>query len=106
MRIGMNLFPLTSRGGGMRHYVMQLIPWLLRLSEQQLTLFYPANLYTDGWQAVYDHRTASERSFARELYHLGLDRTRTRGGDRWFFRFLVTAIAHYLIAWHQHRTVA
>jgi hypothetical protein len=58
---------------------------------------------TPGWQTVYNHRTASERSFARALYHLGLDRTRTRGGDRWFFRFLITVIAHYLITWHQHR---
>src|SRR5262249_26395064 len=40
MRIGMNLFPLESRGGGMRHYVMQLIPWLLRLSHHELLLFY------------------------------------------------------------------
>ncbi len=61
---------------------------------------------TAGWQTVYNHRTASERSFARELYHLGLDRTRTRGGDRWFFRFLITVIAHYLITWDQHRAIA
>jgi glycosyltransferase involved in cell wall biosynthesis len=40
MRIGLNLFPLTLRGGGMRHYVMQLIPWMLRLSEHELIVFF------------------------------------------------------------------
>jgi len=61
---------------------------------------------TWGWQVVYNHRTASERTFARELYHLGLGQTRTHGGNRWFFRFLLTALAHYLITWHQHQGAA
>jgi hypothetical protein len=59
-----------------------------------------------GWQAIYNKRTAVERTWARETVHLKLDRTRTRGGDRWFFRYLVTAMAHYLITGQQHRASA
>ena len=40
MRIGINLYPLTLRGGGMRHYVLQLLNWLPRLSEHEFLLFY------------------------------------------------------------------
>jgi glycosyltransferase involved in cell wall biosynthesis len=55
MRIGMNLFPLTSRGGGMRHYVMQLIPWLLQLSDHDLILFYQVQglpSLAAGWRQI------------------------------------------------------
>jgi glycosyltransferase involved in cell wall biosynthesis len=40
MRIGINLYPLALRGGGMRQYVLQLIPWLLRLSAHRIQLFH------------------------------------------------------------------
>jgi hypothetical protein len=58
---------------------------------------------TVGWQAVYNHRTASERTNARQKYHLKLGQTRTRGGARWLFRMLLSAIAQYAIAWQQHQ---
>lgn len=58
---------------------------------------------TDGWQAVYDHRTASERTNSRQAYHLHLKATRTRGGNRWLMRLLLCAIAQYLLAWQQHQ---
>jgi DDE family transposase len=58
---------------------------------------------TTAWQRVYNHRTASERTNARQGYHLQLKQTRTRGGHRWLFRALLCAIAQYLLAWHQHR---
>jgi hypothetical protein len=57
---------------------------------------------TAGWQAVYDRRTASERTNARQCYHLRLGRTRTRGGARWLFRMLLTAIAQYLLTWDKY----
>jgi glycosyltransferase involved in cell wall biosynthesis len=40
LRIGVNLWPLTTRGGGMRHYVLQLLPWLARLSGHRFLLFH------------------------------------------------------------------
>ena len=40
MRIGINLYPLTLRGGGMRHYMLQLLNWLPRLSDHEFILFY------------------------------------------------------------------
>jgi glycosyltransferase involved in cell wall biosynthesis len=40
LRIGVNLFSLASHGGGMRQYVLQVLPWLLRLSPCRLLLFY------------------------------------------------------------------
>jgi hypothetical protein len=58
---------------------------------------------TPAWQAIYDHRTASERTNARQKYHLKLGRTRTRGGSRWLLRMLLAAIAQYLLAWCQHQ---
>jgi glycosyltransferase involved in cell wall biosynthesis len=39
MRIGMNLFALTWRGGGMRQYVLQLLPALLRQSDHEFMVF-------------------------------------------------------------------
>jgi hypothetical protein len=58
---------------------------------------------TLGWQQVYDHRTASERTNSRQGYHLKLKQTRTRGGHRWLFRALLCAMAQYALAWHQHQ---
>src|SRR5262245_24084686 len=43
LRVGVNLFPLTLGGGGMRQYVLQLLPWLLRLSGHALVLFHGAH---------------------------------------------------------------
>jgi glycosyltransferase involved in cell wall biosynthesis len=40
LRVGVNLWPLTTRGGGMRHYVLQLLPWLARLSRHRFLLFH------------------------------------------------------------------
>ena len=56
---------------------------------------------TTGWQELFDHRTASERTNSRQKYHLKLDRT--RGGGRWLFRMFLAAVAQYLLAWHQHQ---
>ncbi len=40
MRIGVNLYALVSNGGGMRQYVLQLLPWLVRLSNHSFVLFH------------------------------------------------------------------
>lgn len=40
LRIGVNLFPLSLGGGGARQYVLELLPWLLRLSPHRLVLFH------------------------------------------------------------------
>lgn len=40
LRIGVNLVALVSNGGGMRQYVLQLLPWMLRQSAHELVLFY------------------------------------------------------------------
>jgi glycosyltransferase involved in cell wall biosynthesis len=64
MRIGMNLFPLNSRGGGMRHYVMQLIPWLLRLSNHDFTFFYRVQALP-SLAAVLRRLSAADRSRIR-----------------------------------------
>jgi hypothetical protein len=58
---------------------------------------------TDAWQKLYNHRTASERSFACQKEQLGLAQTRTRGGARWLFRALLTAMAQYALAWHRYQ---
>jgi glycosyltransferase involved in cell wall biosynthesis len=42
LRIGVNLFALALGGGGMRQYVLQLLPGLLRHSPHSLVLFYAA----------------------------------------------------------------
>jgi glycosyltransferase involved in cell wall biosynthesis len=42
MHIGVNLYALTLRGGGMRQYVLQLLPWLVRRSDHRLVLFHAA----------------------------------------------------------------
>lgn len=47
-RIGINLFALTLGGGGMRQYVLQLLPWLLRLSGHHLVVFY----HLQGWPSL------------------------------------------------------
>jgi GT2 family glycosyltransferase/glycosyltransferase involved in cell wall biosynthesis len=43
MRIGINLYNLRSSGGGMRQYVLQLVPWLVRLSGHSFVLFYASH---------------------------------------------------------------
>src|SRR5690242_9982991 len=43
MHIGVNLYALTLRGGGMRQYVIQLLPWLVRLSYHRFVLFHAAH---------------------------------------------------------------
>lgn len=40
MRIGVNLFALMPQGGGMREYVLQLLPWLVRGSSHSYLLFH------------------------------------------------------------------
>ena len=40
LRIGVNLIVLTSNGGGMRQYVLQLLPWMLRQSPHHLVIYY------------------------------------------------------------------
>ena len=40
LRIGVNLIVLTSNGGGMRQYVLQLLPWMLRQSPHQFVIYY------------------------------------------------------------------
>lgn len=40
LRIGVNLLPLELRVGGMRHYVLQLLPELIRQSSHTFVLFY------------------------------------------------------------------
>jgi glycosyltransferase involved in cell wall biosynthesis len=40
LRIGVNLVALVSNGGGMRQYVLQLLPWMLRQSAHHFVLFY------------------------------------------------------------------
>jgi glycosyltransferase involved in cell wall biosynthesis len=42
LRLGVNLFALALGGGGMRQYVLQLLPGLLRHSPHDLVLFYAA----------------------------------------------------------------
>jgi hypothetical protein len=58
---------------------------------------------TEAWKAVYNHRTASERTNAYQKRFLKLGATRTRGGDRWLFRTLLCAIAQYAIAWQRYQ---
>jgi hypothetical protein len=58
---------------------------------------------TPAWQQVYNHRTASERTNARQKYHLRLGQTRIRGGARWLFRTLLSAVAQYLLAWSHYQ---
>jgi len=58
---------------------------------------------TPAWKLTFNHRTASERTNSRQSYHLGLARTRTRGGNRWLFRTLLTSVAQYLLAWGKHQ---
>jgi glycosyltransferase involved in cell wall biosynthesis len=48
LRIGVNLIALSLGGGGMRQYVLQLLPWLLRLSAHQFVLFY----HLQGWPSL------------------------------------------------------
>jgi glycosyltransferase involved in cell wall biosynthesis len=48
LRIGVNLLALSLGGGGMRQYVLQLLPWLLRLSAHRLVLFY----HLQGWPSL------------------------------------------------------
>jgi glycosyltransferase involved in cell wall biosynthesis len=48
LRIGVNLFALSLGGGGMRQYVLQLLPWLLRLSAHRFVLFYQLQ----GWPSL------------------------------------------------------
>jgi glycosyltransferase involved in cell wall biosynthesis len=47
-RIGINLSGLTLGGGGMRQYVLQLLPWMLRLSAHRLVVFY----HLQGWPSL------------------------------------------------------
>jgi glycosyltransferase involved in cell wall biosynthesis len=47
-RIGINLSGLTLGGGGMRQYVLQLLPWLLRLSAHRFVVFY----HLQGWPSL------------------------------------------------------
>lgn len=39
-RIGINLFPLELRGGGMKHYVLQLLPLLVRRTNHEFVLYH------------------------------------------------------------------
>src|SRR5262249_3814939 len=40
LRVGVNLWPLTTRGGAMRPYALPLLPWLARLSRHRFLLFH------------------------------------------------------------------
>jgi glycosyltransferase involved in cell wall biosynthesis len=40
MRIGVNLYALSLRGGGMRQYALQMLPWIVRLSNHSFVFFY------------------------------------------------------------------
>ena len=42
LRIGVNLFPLALAGGGMRQYVLHLLPWMVRRSPHRFLLFHGA----------------------------------------------------------------
>jgi glycosyltransferase involved in cell wall biosynthesis len=40
LRVGINLVVLSSNGGGMRQYVLQLLPWMLRQSPHHFVVYY------------------------------------------------------------------
>ncbi|MGC1275431.1 MAG: glycosyltransferase family 1 protein [Planctomycetaceae bacterium] len=40
LRLGVNLFPLALRGGGMRQYVLQLLPLLVRRTDHEFVIFH------------------------------------------------------------------
>jgi glycosyltransferase involved in cell wall biosynthesis len=66
LRIGVNLLALSIGGGGMRQYVLQLLPWLLRLSTHRLVLFY----HLQGWPSLAGmlrRLSAAERSRIRTI---------------------------------------
>lgn len=39
LRVGISLWPLAYRGGGMRAYVLELVPWMVRLSRHHYQLY-------------------------------------------------------------------
>jgi glycosyltransferase involved in cell wall biosynthesis len=39
LRVGISLWPLAYNGGGMRAYVLELIPWMVRLSKHHFQLY-------------------------------------------------------------------
>lgn len=66
MRIGVNLYPLALRGGGMRQYALQLLPWLVRLSRHRFVLFHAAH-GQPSLAAILRQLSAAERARVRSV---------------------------------------
>ena len=58
LRIGVNLFPLALAGGGMRQYVLQLLPRLVRRSPHRFLLFHGAQAQPSVARLLHDLRPA------------------------------------------------
>jgi glycosyl transferase family 4 len=73
LRIGVNLFPLALAGGGMRQYVLHLLPWMVRLSPHRFLLFHGPQAQPSVAQILRGLRPA-ERNRVLPLYFEDQDR--------------------------------
>jgi hypothetical protein len=67
--------------------------------EKNLRLFTKTPRGSESWLAVYDQRTASERSFKRKKCDFRIEQGRVRSREQWFIRFTLAAICQHLDAW-------
>ena len=67
LRIGVNLFPLTRTGGGMRQYVLQLLPWMVRRSPHRFLLFHGAQR-SPPWPSLLRGLHPAERNRVLPFY--------------------------------------
>ena len=65
-------------------------------------LFSPLRRGSPLWKLHADRRSCAERSIKRKKLDFALDRTRSAGRQRWFFRVLLAAMCQHLDAWSLH----
>src|SRR6516165_6323961 len=80
LRIGVNLCPLSLGGGGMRQYVLQLLPWLLRLSPHRLLLFHGLSAQP-SLASMLRRLTLSERSRVQPIFLNNQEQIFARAGE-------------------------
>ena len=79
LRIGVNLFPLALAGGGMRQYVLHLLPWMVRRSSHQFLLFHGAQAQSSVAQLL-RRLPAAERNRVLPVYFEDQDQILRRAG--------------------------
>ena len=102
---GKNSNPETE---SMKHNPCSTSPYgrvMYTYPQKNLRLFTTTPRGSQQWLDIYDHRTASERSFKRKKRDYRIEQGRVRSREHWFIRFTLAAICQHLDAWAKTSTL-